>query len=132
MRLASQLEARFVRREVHVESWVRVAEDGSRVDVTGPREHMAFVDTIAKADGLLFLCPKCFAKNGGPVGTHSVLCWFVGKVPDDLDPKPGRWTPSGSGMEDLTFIPSAGRSHSVLLTGDSCKWHGFVANGDAT
>jgi hypothetical protein len=33
-------------------------------------------------------------------------------------------------LHDLTFVPSAGRTHSVLLTA-GCQWHGFVVNGDA-
>lgn len=83
----------------------------------------------AEADGVQFLCPKCFAANGGPVGTHLVICWFVGRVPDDETPGPGRWVPSGTGIDDLTFIgPNAA---SVLLQG-GCGWHGFVRDGDAT
>jgi hypothetical protein len=86
------------------------------------------VDCLAEADGIQFLCPKCFAANGGAVRTHSVVCWFVGRVPDDYDPKPGRWNPSGAGIYDLTFIgPDAA---SVLLT-SGCAWHGFVKNGSA-
>lgn len=85
-------------------------------------------DDMVGAAGVMFLCPKCFAANGGNVGTHSVICWFVGKVPDDLNPKPGRWHPSGTGLDDLTFVgPGAA---SVLLT-SGCGWHGFVANGSA-
>jgi hypothetical protein len=85
---------------------------------------------MAGAAGIMFLCPKCFAANGGKIGTHSVICWFVGKVPDDLNPKPGRWNPSGTGLDDLTFVgPGAA---SVLLTSpQGCGWHGFVKNGDA-
>ncbi len=88
------------------------------------------ITDINQADGIIFLCPKCYITNKGIIGTHSVICWFVGKVPDDLGPKPGRWTPQGTGLHDLTFIPSAGRSHSVLLT-SGCGWHGFVKDGKA-
>ena len=97
----------------------------------GPPEIHKHIDALAEADGLMFLCPKCYGANGGPVGTHSVLCWFVGKVPDGIDPKPGRWTPAGTGLDDLSFVPGAGRSNSVLLT-SGCGWHGFVQNGDAS
>lgn len=87
------------------------------------------VDTLAEADGIMFLCPKCFAANGGPIGTHSVICWFLNRVPDDLPPMPGRWIPGGTGLHDLTFTgPSAA---SILLTG-GCNWHGFIRDGDAT
>jgi hypothetical protein len=88
--------------------------------------------SLAEADGIMFLCPKCYAANGSSRGTHRVLCWFRGKVPDTLDPKPGRWTPSGTGLSDLTFIPGAPpMAVSVLLT-SGCGWHGHIVNGDAT
>lgn len=82
---------------------------------------------FAEADGVMFLCPVCFKANGGPVGTHSMICWFVGKVPDSTDPRPGRWIPSGAGLADLTFIGPA--AASVLLTG-GCGAHFFVRNGE--
>ena len=85
--------------------------------------------TLLDAHGISFLCPKCFAENNGPVGTHTVICWFEGKVPDDAEPGPGRWNPVGTGMDDLTFVPGR-KSHSVLLIG-GCTWHGFVTNGSA-
>ena len=87
-----------------------------------------YVETLAEADGVWFLCPKCFAANGGEVGTHLVGCWFVGKVPEWASPGPGRWNPSGTGLHDLTFVPPG--AVSVLLTA-GWGWHGFVKNGDA-
>lgn len=97
-----------------------------------PRWMAVHVDTLAEAHGIMFLCPKCYADEPvGPVGTHRVLCWFVGKVADDVTPGPGRWTPKGTGVNDLSFVPSPGRTHSILLTG-GCNWHGFIINGDAT
>jgi hypothetical protein len=89
------------------------------------------VDSIAEADGVSFLCPKCFAANGGTVGTHTVICWFEGRVPDDAKPSPGRWTPAGAGIDDLTFAPGEKiKAVSVQLLG-GCAWHGYVANGSA-
>lgn len=82
---------------------------------------------FAEAQGVRFLCPKCFATNGGPIGTHSVICWFVG-VPLTMLPGPGRWNPSGTGLDDLTFVPPG--AVSVLLT-SGCGWHGFVRDGSA-
>lgn len=87
-----------------------------------PHETHHYVDTLAEADGIMFLCPKCYPG-------HMVICWFVGKVPDHVTPKPGRWNPQGTGLDDLTFVPPG--STSVLLLG-SCNWHGFVKDGDAT
>lgn len=143
MRLVPDLEARFLRHEIRVERrrFVKaeaLAErpngpytDDDIEEREGPTEYIPEVDTLAEAHGVWFLCPKCYAANGGAVGTHAVICWFVGKVSDNVDPKPGRWTPIGTGLHDLTFVPSAGRSHSVLLTG-GCGWHGFVEQGNVT
>lgn len=91
----------------------------------GPPETWSHVDTLAEAHGIYFMCPKCFADNGGPIGTHIVVCWFVGKVPDDVSPKPGRWVPSG-GYDDLSFVGPS--SASVALSG-GCNAHFFVMGG---
>jgi len=97
-----------------------------------PRTWRRLGDSMAGADGITFLCPACFAANGGPRGTHAVICWFRGRVPDDLPPVPGRWTPAGTGLDDLTFVPGdPPMATSVLLTGPGCGWHGFVTNGSA-
>lgn len=99
-------------------------------DPNGRQIHR-YVQDLKEAHGIMFLCPKCYAANGGPVGTHMVICWFEGRVPDDAVPGPGRWTPSGAGFDDLTFIPGETRKAvSVALTG-GCAWHGFIANGEA-
>lgn len=106
------LDAEFVQR------WAREGQTG-----------WSRVDSLAEADGVWFLCPKCYLANGGEIGTHHVLCWFVGKVPDDVAPRPGRWVPSGTGIDDLTFVGPA--AASVLLT-SGCQWHGYIRNGAAT
>lgn len=85
------------------------------------------VDHLAAAQGLFLLCPKCFHENNGPVGTHACICWFLDRgVSSDEDPKPGRWTPVGTGLADLTL--EAGSS-SVKLTGDGCGAHFYVRRG---
>ncbi len=121
--MLADLQATFVRHLAP--GWT--AEDGEVYPHGGTQE----VEQLAEADGLEFLCPKCFVANGGEVGTHRVICWFVGKVPDWVRPGPGRWTPQGTGLNDLTFVPSEGRSQSVALTGGGCAWHGFVTDGKA-
>lgn len=88
--------------------------------------YLPLATSLADAHGVMFLCPKCFAENRGPVGTHSIICWFAGRVPAHATPGPGRWNPRGSGLEDLTFVPPG--STSVLLT-SGCRWHGYVENG---
>ena len=92
------------------------------------------VDDLAEADHLMFLCPLCFAKNGGAKGTHRVMMTFAGRnVPDeagtrDADGKPSRWTVvSGTSLDDLVLTPS------ILLDAKrpadkGCHWHGFVGS----
>ena len=76
------------------------------------------------AQGVLFDCPLC--------GGHSILAWFKGKVPDDASPGPGRWTPIGTSLEDLTLTPSINLdTEEMAKYADACKWHGYVTNGDA-
>lgn len=96
-------------------------------------------EQLAGADGIMFLCPKCFAADGR--NSHSVICWFDGRVPDDLSPGPGRWVPDpkSTGLDDLTFIATDKRPlKSVYLNAKSaegrplgCQWHGFVKDGSA-
>lgn len=106
------------------------------------------VDTLAGANGVIFQCPKCAERimaGGTPIkemldyhgvgrtyrgvpGAHYVICWFTGVDPK-RDPKPGRWNPQGTGLDDLTFVGPG--SFSVQLLG-GCNWHGFVRNGEAT
>lgn len=77
------------------------------------------------ADGIKFLCPVCFAKNAGSVGTHGVICWEP-SVPQDTSPTPGRWQMQGTGFEDLTLV--AGSSSILLNSG--CNAHFFIKNGE--
>lgn len=85
------------------------------------------VETIAEATGVMFLCPKCYQANGGPLGTHRVLCWSP-VVPANIKPGPGRWTLVGTGLHDLSLVAG---SSSVQLQG-GCNWHGFVTGGVVT
>lgn len=87
------------------------------------------VETAQEADGVMFTCPQCASKvpdtDDGKRSGHVVLCWFVGKVPPEAAPGPGRWTFTGTGIEDLTLSPS------VFLNGAGCGWHGWVKDGNA-
>lgn len=80
--------------------------------------------SIDEADGICFLCPKCFAANSGSCGTHSVICWRP-NVPQTIHPTPGRWDFRGNGFEDLSLVAG---SSSILLHG-GCNAHFFVENG---
>lgn len=92
------------------------------------RAYHHFVETISEAQGVRFLCPKCFVKNGGPRGTHGVICWSRSRgVPDAASPGPGRWKLDGTGLHDLTLNGDPG-SRSV----DCGCWHGFITDGQAT
>ncbi len=119
------------------------------------------VDTIEKANGVWFQCPRCAqGKEVGDnecdchevphaewcdfgrrhhKGAHGVLCWFrnprvVAPVSPEMTPGPGRWwiDASSTSLADLTF--GHGEPHmakSVQLTG-GCNWHGYVQSGEAT
>jgi hypothetical protein len=91
--------------------------------IEDPKTHR-YVDRLGEADAVRFLCPKCFAANGGNVGTHGVICWRP-HVPQDVTPNPGRWEMQGTGYDDLTLVAG---SSSVLLTG-GCAAHFYVRNG---
>lgn len=106
MRL-TDLNPRLLRRELSPghEVWVRV-------------------ETVAEADYLQFLCPKCFELNGGPTGTHRVMCGRP-HLPADAPCGPGRWEIHGTSFEDFSLV--AGSSSVALIGG--CEAHFFVRNG---
>lgn len=76
------------------------------------------VGTVAEANGLEFQCPVC--ENG-----HMLLCFFKGQVPDDWEPGPGRWTPTGTTIADISLLPSI----DVTKGKSGCPFHGYVTNG---
>ena len=96
--------------------WLRHSE-------TGWFEHDDGTLTVATAQGIAFLCPRCFRAKNGPRGVETIAIWFRDRgVPPDEIPGPGRWTPSGTSFADLSLTPSinSGNEH----------WHGFVTNGE--
>lgn len=82
------------------------------------------VDLLIEADGVQFLCPKCFRANKGSIGTHHIRCWSP-EVPQDTPPTPGRWNMVGTGIDDLSLV--AGSSSVALTSG--CMAHFYVKNG---
>lgn len=91
--------------------------------VVEPGQRYREVDDIRIAQGVRFLCPACFAANGGEVGTHSILAWFRDRgVPNAEVPGPARWMVSGTSYADLTLSPSINIVHG-------CQWHGWVRDG---
>ena len=96
------------------------------------RQSWREVQDIAEAQGVRFLCPKCFAENGGPVGTHSVICWSESRgTPAAMRPGPGRWLLVGTGIDDLTLNADPPRTARSVAVNGGCAWHGYVTNGDA-
>jgi len=97
----------------------------------GPVKFYAHVATLAEADGVWFLCPKCFIANKGAVGTHSVMAGFAGRCPpgsytQDLDGNDTRWQVSGTGLDDLALSPSIHLVCKPPVPSGVCQWHGFV------
>lgn len=91
------------------------------------------VVTVAEADSVSFLCPTCFAKNGGPVGTHGVHVTFAGRgVPDEAGSRgtsgPTRWEASGATIDDLVLTPSIQLNPTARPEEGHCQWHGFVGS----
>jgi hypothetical protein len=131
----TDLEPQFIRYESRVENYRLVDGDPATweqrgrptKEVTGLREYKIFVPSLSEAQGITFLCPKCF--NGSRAGVHLCEVTFSGRgVPDDMGThnKNGeavRWGVSGNGVEDLTTTPS-------ILIEDGCGWHGFITSGE--
>jgi hypothetical protein len=90
------------------------------------------VESIGEAQGIEFLCPKCFTAHGGPIGTHRVICWSRSAgAPDNARPAPGRWRLAGTNFDDLTLEAEPGMTRSVLVIG-GCAWHGYVTAGEVS
>jgi len=81
-----------------------------------PDATRCFVDQLARANGVIFLCPVCQGSKA-----HYILCWTAA-VPQTEAPHGGRWTLSGSSLADLTISPS------VALV-DGCRAHFWVQDG---
>lgn len=114
------LEAEFLRREI------RPCTQGpncSRVSPHTQHEYLTPVESIDEADGVMFLCPKCFAANGECVGMHSVICWRP-RVPPDVDPKPGRYGADGLHMITGRTVRTAtnGSRHVVVARRGEIVW----------
>ena len=135
----TDLHPHFVRYETRIEKWTVAVGDpltwtngGPTEEREGPREHITYVDSLSEAQGIWFLCPKCYVDRGNSsVGTHSVSVAFADRnvLPNQGsqgDAGPSRWTVvSGTDFSDLTLTPS-------ILLRSGCGWHGYITNGQAT
>lgn len=117
----TDLEPRFVVYEtVDAREHTRFA----RPDSDGVLHPIPFIES----QGIEFLCPICFVKNNGALGTHLCSVTFAGRGATDTqgshneEGKAVRWNVSGDSFENLTTTPS------ILLIG-GCGWHGFITNG---
>lgn len=99
---------------------------------SGQRVEYVPCETLKEADGVWFRCPKCYHEAKGAPGVHHVMCWFEGRVPDDANPGPGRWTPAGDSLADLTFVPGEREKATSVQLNGGCRWHGHIIGGCAT
>jgi len=104
-----------------------------RIEQNSPRGERVFgeTDTMQGADGVMFLCPKCFQANAGPVGTHVMICWRP-HVPLTFTPQPGRWEFAGTGYGDLTLNAPPGLSARSVQIQGGCLAHFHITNGEVT
>ena len=107
---------------------ITLAPEWVKYDRRGEIVHWRIVDRIVDADGVSFKCPKCWQNLGGPIGTHRVTVWRTDRVPDEVQPAPGRWEFAGSDFDDLTLIART----SAYVLGAGCGWTGFVRSGVVT
>lgn len=132
-----ELEARLMRYETKIEPRSMVVGDHATwhergcptEEVIGPRTYLTPVDNFADAQLIFLLCPVCFTKNGGAVGTHGLTVSFRdrGCKADEgvLGPNGVRiyWAVSGTGLDDITTDPSI-----LMLAG--CHAHFYIRNGE--
>lgn len=94
-----------------------------------PVDVLTQVPTLADADGIQFLCPLCFLKNEGVVGTHRVAVYFQGRgapphIGKNSEGQTARWEVMGNDFLDLTLSPS-------IHIKSGCGWHGWIEHGIA-
>ncbi|MCA0447651.1 MAG: hypothetical protein LCH54_15625 [Bacteroidetes bacterium] len=88
--------------------------------------HHHVVSDINNADGIWFLCPKCYMDGGMTgKGVHSIICWTP-KVSTEVNPKPGRWNLVGTNFRDISLVAG---SSSILLNG-GCNAHFWIRDGE--
>lgn len=129
-----ELEPEWLTYEVREEEYQKVKDGVSPLNYTkddiitvkGPRTYLIRVER-KDARGIMFLCPTCFNNNGGPKGTHSIVCWDPSVPLTENLAGPGRWHLQGDTFENLTLIGPT--TSSVLLTG-GCNAHFHIVNGE--
>lgn len=123
MRLTN-LEPEWINYNPATKGHRRYSDTHSHV-IYDPADDAPFsAEPFTEAQGITFLCPTCFVKNGGAVGTEHVLLWFKGVPPEADQPGNGRWDASGTSFNDLTLSPSVNVDHE--------HWHGWIKNGEVS
>lgn len=123
----NKLKARFMRFEMGIASKGvgRKLDDGTTQWGGWPCATWRDVKTLAEATCVQFLCPLCYERNGGSVGTHGIRIDFAGRAtPDEhvmhnKQGQPVRWTVGGTSLKDLVLSPS------IQIEG-GCNWHGYI------
>lgn len=82
------------------------------------------VSSVADANALEFLCPLCFQKNNGAVGTHAYVL-YTPSVDQKFGGK-GRWNFVGTSVNDLSLV----NTPSSILNLSGCKAHFFITKGE--
>jgi len=132
-----ELDAKLLRAEIQTSTeqdaegrWVW--RDGGEITGWGKNQTRTVfhpVESVAEAHGVRFLCPKSFAKNGGPVGTHSVYVFFTGSphAGHNAAGQEVRWqVAGGTTIDDLQLTPSILEQDDEMPPEYRCGWHGFV------
>ena len=127
--LLRDLEPRFIRCDTTIaeEDHGRRGPDGEIQWGGFPVDVNIKVESLTEADGISFLCPGCFTRNGGAVGTHRINVFFEGRgAPPHIGLNSSgvtsRWDVMGNDFLDLTLHPS-------IHVRSGCGWHGFVKHG---
>lgn len=106
--------------------------------------------TVEKAQGILFQCPKCSEgkergqdeRGGFVVGAHYISVCFSNPrgalvAPDVIAGGKPRWEiVSGTTLDDITLSPSINcdipwKDKDGVTHPSSCKFYGYIRNGDA-
>lgn len=96
--------------------WLHTTADGTHV-----------VPRREDANGLKFLCPRCWKEQGStPIGVHSIICHDLSVLLSNGMAGPGRWALEGASFDELSLVAG---SSSILLTG-GCGAHFFIERGD--
>jgi hypothetical protein len=84
---------------------------------------------VSTAQGILFWCPICHADT---TRAHPILIWFNDRGVDPAWEPVARWLASGASIVDLSLTPSINLdTESARAHPNSCRWHGWVTNGEA-